>query len=83
MGEVKILKGKKPEEILALLKKNIATGSLGGASFLEHLLGELRKLNEEAAETLSYLKEGLSDWEIAIDRVVEQEHQEQASGRFL
>ncbi|NLC38046.1 MAG: glycosyl transferase, partial [Clostridia bacterium] len=81
--KVKILKNRKPEEILAYVKRSFAEASAGGASFLEHLLGELRKLNDDAtAETLSYLKEGLSEWGIPIDRVIEQEHQEQASRKI-
>ena len=82
-AKVKILKNRKPEEILAYVKRSFAEASAGGASFLEHLLGELRKLNDDAtAETLSYLKEGLSEWGIPIDRVIEQEHQEQASRKI-
>ena len=39
MGESENTENRKPEEILAYVKRSFAEASAGGASFLEHLLG--------------------------------------------
>jgi len=61
------------------LKENLVSINGGAFSFIEHLLKRLRKEGAETADILQRLDQTLVEFDLAAERVIQEEHQEQAA----
>lgn len=61
-----------------LIDEHVKQVDDGVMSFLEHLLKKLRRKGTETGEFLRYLDQKLIEFDSSVDRVIQEEHREQA-----
>jgi cellobiose phosphorylase len=68
-----------PEVLVQLMKENIKGMEKLTPSYTEHLLQRLKKQQHKAAPILQYLDERLVEQDNTAEKIIQQEHQEQAA----
>lgn len=76
------LMGKKPSELLMQLKEDLENMEEVNPSYIEHLLRNLRKEGIESAEITEFINEKLAEFDTTLQKIIDQEHQEQASRKI-
>jgi cyclic beta-1,2-glucan synthetase len=62
-----------------LIKENLKIIDRGSFSFIEQLLKKLRQAGRETKEILNHLDKKLFEFDLTADKIIQEEHQEQAS----
>ncbi len=73
---------KEPNEIIKYLKEKMDYADSFSPSFIEHLLRQLRKMESETGDVVTYLEKKLSDLNNSVKNILDQEHREQAARKL-
>lgn len=76
------LSSKDPDELLNLIKENIEKTDRVNPSYVEYLLRKLRREEVESSEIISCLEKKLLEFNTTIEKVINEEHKEQAARKI-
>lgn len=71
-----------PNNIILYLKEKMEYADSVSPSFVEHMLRQLRNIEAETGDVVSYLQKKLSEFDSSIKQILDEEHQEQAARKI-